>query len=348
MRCSTTIRALGFAASLFLEPRTILAVPGDFDNDGFVNSADFNILLFNWGSVSAPFGVGRIDHCELNELILNFGNITRTPASGIQVQIDSFNPSPLPGYVANDIAIDFVGQYTGSQLLVELTQGAIYQHPLFNSDAPPPLALVNLFPELAFDTFVANGSAVDGTVNIAGGAINILPTGASGSQFDQARLYTTWFSLEDSGPTNVTDFLTARVTLTDNAQGTFTYIVPADCENPVTASGAIINGQLAPCVPPPGDFDGDCDIDMTDYLTLTANLLTDVSVLTTAQSYLLGDMTLNRQIDGLDFVAFREAFDEFNGVGAFSAMVAEIPEPSAAALAILTFPAVLLWRRAAS
>lgn len=96
---------------------------------------------------------------------------------------------------------------------------------------------------------------------------------------------------------------------------------------------------------PPGDFDKDTDVDLTDYLTLSTHLLTDVSGLTSDQSYLLGDMTKDSIIDGNDFCSFEFAFDDANGVGAFAAMQRSIPEPTGAWLVSFAGAAVVRRRR---
>jgi DNA-binding beta-propeller fold protein YncE len=98
----------------------------------------------------------------------------------------------------------------------------------------------------------------------------------------------------------------------------------------------------------PGDFDDDSDVDVNDYLTLSTHLFTDVSGLTAAQSYMMGDFTRDLIIDGRDFTGFYRAYDDFNGMGAFVAMLAAIPEPSAgwlAAWACLAFSSRRTVRR---
>ncbi len=97
--------------------------------------------------------------------------------------------------------------------------------------------------------------------------------------------------------------------------------------------------------PAPGDFNQDRQLDLVDYLILSLNLHTDVSALTTDQSYALGDMNLDRIIDGRDFVDFRSAYDEVNGAGAFVAMLNRVPEPTSAALAALASGALIARRR---
>jgi hypothetical protein len=94
-----------------------------------------------------------------------------------------------------------------------------------------------------------------------------------------------------------------------------------------------------------GDFNDDFIINLTDYLILVANLHTDVSQLLPAQSYPLGNITGDREINGHDFLGFAKAFDDFNGVGAFQAMQAAIPEPTTGALAALGAAGIVVWRK---
>lgn len=84
-----------------------------------------------------------------------------------------------------------------------------------------------------------------------------------------------------------------------------------------------------------GDFDENDEIELTDYLNLSSHLHTNLAGLPAAQAYLMGDMTLDQVIDGRDFVAFRIAYDNANGTGAFVAMLNAIPEPSTGLLAAL-------------
>jgi hypothetical protein len=94
-----------------------------------------------------------------------------------------------------------------------------------------------------------------------------------------------------------------------------------------------------------GDFNDDFVVNLMDYLILVANLHTDVSQLLPAQSYPLGNITGDREINGHDFLGFVKAFDDFNGVGAFQAMLAAVPEPSATTLALASAILVGATRR---
>ena len=95
-------------------------------------------------------------------------------------------------------------------------------------------------------------------------------------------------------------------------------------------------------IPRVGDLDGDADIDVADYLTLSTNLFTNVSALTTDQSYPLGDLTADLRVDGKDFADFRTAYDEANGAGMFVAMLQFVPEPSTITSALLTMATLAL------
>ena len=63
------------------------------------------------------------------------------------------------------------------------------------------------------------------------------------------------------------------------------------------------------------------------------------------QAALLGDLTADLKIDGQDFVNFRTAYDDINGVGAFVAMQAAVPEPAAATLAVAALATFTAARR---
>ena len=158
-----------------------------------------------------------------NAQITDFHSTTNTECLG-----------DLPGFVTNDLFIGFDGQYTGSQLLVELTSGSVYQDGL-GSNAPPDQAFVDSFPLLPCDTFLALGSARSGgpfgdppsggavpvTVDLGGGLV---------SQFDQAGINAAWGPNPGLPILNQAAFLNARVTLSDDATGTGAFLASADGE----------------------------------------------------------------------------------------------------------------------
>jgi hypothetical protein len=138
-------------------------------------------------------------------------------------QIDNSNGGPaLDGFVTNNLVIDFNGTYTGSQILLELERGSIYQDPL-GSNNPPSSMAVSTVPSLAFDTYLALGSAISegsfGPANLVGGAVDL--GGEPSSRLETSRLNAAWGPQPGANIQNQSDFLTARITLSENAHGSW-------------------------------------------------------------------------------------------------------------------------------
>jgi hypothetical protein len=92
-----------------------------------------------------------------------------------------------------------------------------------------------------------------------------------------------------------------------------------------------------------GDFNGNGTITSADWVILRNNLYKDVGG-TPSQAYFLGDLTGDLANNHDDFVAFKSLYEAANGAGAFNAMVASLPEPSALALAIALLPVLCTLR----
>jgi len=83
-----------------------------------------------------------------------------------------------------------------------------------------------------------------------------------------------------------------------------------------------------------GDLDGNGSIDLEDFQTLLNALHSTPGLPTRVQNYRAGDITGDGPVNFNDWVAFRAAFNAENGEGSFEAMLAQIPEPTSAALII--------------
>ena len=171
------------------------------------------------------------------------------------------NSAVLTGYVTNDLLMSLNGQYSGSELILELTEGEIYQDPLNNSSTsqrvdkalgrlPPSHLFIPLFPSIAFDTFVAYGELVDhGVVPVAlVGAVDI--GGAVEAKFDTTGINLSW------GPSaghpfiqDAADVPVARITLSDDARGSFIWLNAAGGQLTLL-EGHIVNGIMG--IPEPG------------------------------------------------------------------------------------------------
>lgn len=81
-----------------------------------------------------------------------------------------------------------------------------------------------------------------------------------------------------------------------------------------------------------GDLNVDGSINVADWVILRNNQQTNLTSLSKAQAYRLGDLDGDLKNNHADFTIFKQAYDAANGAGAFVAMVAAIPEPSTALL----------------
>ena len=188
-------------------------------------------------------------HCVVATALLGCFITRVAPAAVTAYHVESVNNSSSPalsGFITQDVAIDFGGQWTGSQLLIQLTQGNIYQDAFGGATEPNP-ALVAAFPSLAFDTFLGAGdrtatpSAI--TPSVAGAAVDL--GGGPSQKFDASGIDIAWFAPGGTLLTNGTDFFTARVSLSSNANGTYKYLASAGGQIS-QFSGTINNGVLTP------------------------------------------------------------------------------------------------------
>ena len=209
-----------------------------------------------------------------------FCSVCLTLYSGavVQAQVTSlsgggYDNGVVPNTITNDLSIDFSGQYTGSQLFIELTAGSIYQDAI-GSDGPPNSFLFGIVPSLEFDSFVANGSEVSGgpfgEPAQRGGAVNL--GGGPAAQFDASQANYSWFPAAGNIILDQSDFITARITLSDDAEGTWSYMASANGTFGVVESMPISNGFMM--VDPIGDYDdsgvvgaGDLDIVLLNWGT---------------------------------------------------------------------------------
>lgn len=80
-------------------------------------------------------------------------------------------------------------------------------------------------------------------------------------------------------------------------------------------------------VPTFGDLDSNGTIGIGDWLILTQNAQTSTAGLTPIDAYRVGDLNQDGANDVLDFALFKEAFQQANGPGSFSRLLAGVPEP---------------------
>jgi hypothetical protein len=158
----------------------------------------------------------------------------------------------LSDHVVNDIYVDFQGQLSGSNLKLVLTEGSIYDHPLGGNQAPDA-RVIAVAPALAFDTFVTIASPTlggpYGDAAIVGGA-HPCGTACPLPDSDQT-LERTWAPIPGVVVRDQQDFLTARITLSADARGIWSYLSSANGFIGELPSQPVVNG-LVVVVPEPG------------------------------------------------------------------------------------------------
>jgi len=148
------------------------------------------------------------------------------------------NSSALTGYVTHDIVIDTETDWLSAQMVVDLTAGTIYQDPFGTNISPNPLFFPTV-PTLEFDTYVSNGT-LGGSVSTT--SAPDLDPGAP-IQFDTSRISIGWFTTG----TEIGELALARITLSDNAAGTWQFRAtasPALGGPLVHITGTIANGVM--------------------------------------------------------------------------------------------------------
>ena len=94
-----------------------------------------------------------------------------------------------------------------------------------------------------------------------------------------------------------------------------------------------------------GDLDIDGDIDGADWEIFRLNHLATMTGMTAAQTAVLGDLDGDVDNDFTDFRLFQADYDGANGLGAFAAMIASVPEPSSLVAGLLGMIALCCRRR---
>jgi BNR repeat-containing family member len=121
-------------------------------------------------------------------------------------------------------------------------------------------------------------------------------------------------------------------------------VLTFDADTSGAAESMVLNGfelyatDRAPFVELPplvGDLNGDRAVDVKDYRQLLFGFNQIHDVATSVELLARGDLNGDSTTNFSDLVLFRQAYDDFHGAGAFGAVFAAVPEPSAIALAAI-------------
>ncbi len=147
------------------------------------------------------------------------------------------------------------------------------------------------------------------------------------------------FGVGDGGaiPANTTIWLGEEAWLRGLDEDlTFEYVIPSSLEIE-TGIVTFVGNSDSPYFR--GDLDFDNDIDVDDWTLFAAGMSSDVSSLTRAQAYRLGDLNRDGEINLRDLRLFKSDFDAYTGTpGAFQGMLAaqQVPEPASALVFLST------------
>jgi endonuclease/exonuclease/phosphatase family metal-dependent hydrolase len=83
------------------------------------------------------------------------------------------------------------------------------------------------------------------------------------------------------------------------------------------------------------DLNRDCSLDLADWSMFRNGQFGDMTGLTPAQAFAMGDLNGDFRNNHADFVIFKGAFEAANGADAFRALFAQVPEPSTILLALI-------------
>lgn len=145
------------------------------------------------------------------------------------------NSSALSGYVTQDLLISTDSDWTAAALVMELSNGSIYQDPAWSSPTEPSPSWFPFVPTLEFDTYVHShgGSAVGGAGDVGGGA----------QTFDGNRLDVSWSNF---GKTDLGQFPIGRFTLSDQAAGQWNVMVVNKAGDVLKLlDGSIVDGVMS-------------------------------------------------------------------------------------------------------
>jgi len=146
------------------------------------------------------------------------------------------NSALLTGYNTFDLQMNSPdSDWTAAVMLLETTAGSIYQHTPGVDGIQFPAALPYFYPgepAIVFDTYVIG--------NVLGGGGDL--DGSTGYAFDTGRLDVSWYN---NNHTNIGSFPISRITLSDDAVGTWSLLSITADKQRLTLVGTISQGVMA-------------------------------------------------------------------------------------------------------
>ncbi len=144
------------------------------------------------------------------------------------------NSEQLTGYRSFDLQMNApVSDWTSSALLLKLSAGSIYQDAM-GGDGPTPSEFFSFVPTVEFDTYVGvpGGGIAGGAGDLEGGGV---------FEFSTERLSATFFNTAN---TDIGRFSIGRVTLSDDAVGSWSLLTTTVDKHRFTHTGSIAKGVI--------------------------------------------------------------------------------------------------------
>ena len=157
------------------------------------------------------------------------------------VEVD--NSSVLSGYRTFDLFANTDLGWCCNAMLFPLDTGNFYQHPLGNESVPLPF-MVDLFPEIEFDTYLGAGGGPVRTTLQAG------DVGGDAYQFDEVELDVSWAAQVIPVPLPSGRLHMARLTFSDDATGSWRLAISASEPDGLVE----FSGTIADIIPEPASL----------------------------------------------------------------------------------------------
>ena len=176
----------------------------------------------------------------MKNFILALLLVILTAANATAQVTSTFNQDyGLANHVSNTWHVDTSSyEWLAAALRVELNAGSIYQNAA-GDDSPPPTSAVG---GLQYDSYMTGGFDTDYVTPTAGAVLfvienayeideSIYTPGPAVFESNPQLIDATWISMEDAD--QVGNLMLSRITLSDDAQGTFKFRIVLDANNEV-------------------------------------------------------------------------------------------------------------------
>ena len=182
--------------------------------------------------------------------------------------------------------------------------------------------------------------------------VNVTLTGESGFAYYAATINTAALTIGSATPMTVElDYVNLSPSISDLAndlgQSLSLQLSHDGGAGEISVANMLLTGEQPSLTIPllVGDLSGDDVIDTADWQLFRTYLFSDLSQFTASERQARGDLNFDGLNDEKDFALFKSIFEGIHGVGSFSNLVTQVPEPTSAALQLLSGVAFTMSRK---